>query len=859
MKSRFSLKVCIPFVIIVLGICLISLVLWTTLSFSLKNSRKQQALNDEITMSLFFDLSRTSLLVEDYAEVQTQSERLALHPHIQQVIVTDVQSRVVASNASGLVGTTFPIKNVLENSQWKSLEISNQAGHLGFIAIEFSDLPIRKAVDNVRALGIFIGGAGIIAATFIGITFGSLLTRRLKKLVRGAEQISGGNWHARTQLTGMDEVAKVSRAFDLMADHIERNLKVLQESSEKYRAIFEQSTDSIFLVDPEDGQIVVFNENAYKRLGYTREEFSLLKISDFNSEKSDAKLRERIDTVLRDGKGTFEKKFVTKRGSHRDVRIKSVRINIQGKPFVLSVVEDITEKKKSEEFQRLSTTVFENTSEAILVTDADEKIISVNSAFSQISGYSYEEVLGKTPRLFQSGKHDEAFYREMWDDLSANGQWKGEIWDKKKNGKIYPKWLSIKAVKDGTGKTVQYIGIFDDITELKKLEKQVFQTQKLETIGQLAGGVAHEFNNLLTPIIGYADILIAKTLKQPKMQDPLLIVRKAALRAAGLTKELLSFSRQNPIILKSQSLSGLTLEVNNLLRQAIDRKIEISVETSDNLWPVLIDADQVHQVIVNLCVNARDALEECMLENKNFEPLIQIKLKNVYLDHAYCESHPEAKIGDFVCLSVADNGSGIDEAAIPHLFEPFFTTKEVGRGTGLGLASTHGIVKRHKGWIDLKTAKGKGTTFEVYFPRSGRPVAAAVQEVMDLPTPNSSETIMIVDDDELIRELGKAALERHGHRVLLAEGGEQALKIFKEENGRIKVVILDLSMPYESGWDVLQRLRAFDPDLKAVISSGRDISSQDSKTKKSNLKPYTILSKPFSPSDMERAIREVLS
>jgi len=514
------------------------------------------------------------------------------------------------------------------------------------------------------------------------------------------------------------------------------------------------------------------------------------------------------------------------------------------------------ERQSTEDALKLAGTVFQSTTEAIMITDADEKIISVNPAFIKITGFSEGDVIGKTPRLFKSGKHNEAFYLEMWDLISDTGQWQGEIWDRKKDGTVYPKWLSIIAVKDKTGKIVQYIALFFDITRRKEMETQLLQIQKLETIGQLAGGVAHEFNNLLTPIIGYVDILLEQTLKQPKVQDPLFMVRNAAQRAAGLTKELLSFSRQTPMTLKPQSLSDLTLEAEHLLRQTIDRKIEIIIETSGDLWPVLIDADQIHQVVVNLCVNARDTLEECFLERSDFKPLIQIRLKNVHLDHKFCKSHPDAKVGDYVCLSIADNGSGIDETIVPHLFEPFFTTKEIGQGTGLGLASSHGIVKRHKGWIGLKTAKGEGTTFEVYLPRTGRPVVATVQKVTDQPDTHGPVAIMIVDDDESIRKLGKVVLEGTGHTILLAEGGDQALDIFKQERGRIEVVVLDLVMPRESGWEVLRRLRALDPALKVIISSGHDISDQTNE--KGDLEPYTILSKPFSPSEMESAVREVL-
>ncbi|MFQ5597121.1 MAG: response regulator [Nitrospiria bacterium] len=392
--------------------------------------------------------------------------------------------------------------------------------------------------------------------------------------------------------------------------------------------------------------------------------------------------------------------------------------------------------------------------------------------------------------------------------------------------------------------------------EHQRLEAQLRQTQKLETVGQLAGGVAHEYNNLLTPIIGHVDILLRQTSNQPKLQASLLTVKKAAWRSAGLTKSLLSFGRQNPMALQPQCLSVLAGEAHHLLRQTIDRQIEINLESPVELWPVFIDADQIHQVIMNLCVNARDALKGSMDKRSGFQPLIRIKLENVHVDETYCKAHPEATTGEFVCLSVTDNGEGIDEATLPHLFEPFFTTKEVGRGTGLGLASSYGVVKRHNGWISVKTAEGGGSTFDVYLPRTQRPMVTTAQGLTDQAKIGGTATIMIVDDDELVRDLGRTILERCGYTVLLAEEGKQALEIFKREDGRIELVILDITMPRESGWEVIRRLRALDPALKVIISTGHDISGQTEDL--GDLGPYTVLSKPFTPREMAQMIRDLL-
>lgn len=522
----------------------------------------------------------------------------------------------------------------------------------------------------------------------------------------------------------------------------------------------------------------------------------------------------------------------------------------------LGVVFDVTDRHRAEEQERLSNSVFNSAAEAIMITDADEKIVSINPAFMRNTGYSENEVIGRTPRMFQSGKHDPAYYQEMWRLLSSKGHWQGEIWDRKKDGTTFLNWLSITAVKDDEGKTVQYTSLYTDISERKLLEEQLRQAQKLETIGQLAGGIAHEFNNLLTPILGHLEIVLDQTLEQPKVQESLGSAGTAARRAATLTKALLSFSRQNSPTFQVNSLSDLTGEVIHLLRQAIDRQIEIAVESDDDLWPVFIDTDQIHQVIMNLCLNARDTLKESLSKGKSFQPSIRVELKNVYLDEAFCKSHPDARVGEFVCLSVSDNGEGIKEATLPHLFEPFFTTKGIGQGTGLGLASSYGNVNSNNGWIEVKTAQGEGSTFDVYLPRTERPVEKKVKGITVRPDMDGTATIMIVDDDESVRGLGKAVLERRGYTVLLAEGGDQALELFRQERECIEIVILDLTMPRESGWEVLRRLRALDPGLKVIVSTGHDISGHT--RDKGDLGTFMVLSKPFTPREMEQTIREVL-
>ncbi len=505
----------------------------------------------------------------------------------------------------------------------------------------------------------------------------------------------------------------------------------------------------------------------------------------------------------------------------------------------------------------LAEKIINSSVDGILAFDCECRYTIWNKGMEEISGVSKEKVLGHRafdvfPFLKETG--EDAFFFAALEGkpvISEDRPYKVPATGKEGyfSGHYSPLYGEGEQVVGG-------LAIIRDITERKHLEKQLIQTQKIETIGQLAGGVAHEFNNLLTPIIGYVDIIKMQTLQQTEVQASLDIVEKAAKRAAKLTQELLSFSRKNPINLQSHSLSDLTGEVVHLLHQTLDREIKIEVQSTDDLGAVLVDSDQIQQVIINLCLNARDALKNLITENSGFRPLIRIMMENTHLDETAKDALANAKAGDYVRLSVSDNGPGIEPDVLPHLFEPFFTTKATGQGTGLGLSSSYGIVKRHSGWIGLKTARGEGSTFEVYLPRTKNPIFKKDTKKSAPSKAGKTATIMIVDDDEYVRSFSRSAVDKLGHTVLMAEGGTQALDIFKKEREQIELVILDLSMPGESGWEVLRHLRALDPTLKAIVSTGHDIPGQPEDRK--DLQPFSLLLKPYTPKDIERIIQEVL-
>lgn len=510
--------------------------------------------------------------------------------------------------------------------------------------------------------------------------------------------------------------------------------------------------------------------------------------------------------------------------------------------------------QQSEEKYR---SVVENVKEVIFQTDAEGRLRFLNPAWQEITGFPLDASLGTPFWEYVSApdhRRSEELFRLHIEREKGSVQYETRF--RTRSGET--RWIEValRAALDPHGNLTGAFGTLNDITERKHLEEKLLHAHKLEAIGQLTGGVAHEFNNLLTAILGNLELAVESVPEKDPSQLFLTAAHQAAGRAAGLTQQLLSFGRRKPIVPQPQDLGEEAREVVRLLRQTIDRRIGIDIEAPPDLWPVLAGAGQMNQVIMNLCFNARDALQERAAKEGNPETLgIRIHIENVRLRRSDCRGRPDARPGEYVRLSVADNGCGIDEAILHRIFEPFFTTKEVGRGTGLGLAEVDGIIAQHHGWIELVSAKGQGTTFNIYLPRTDRSVAPPA-----LPPAGRDGggrgTLLFVDDEEPIRRLAQRVLEKEGYKVLLAGDGVEATDLYKSRREEIQLVILDLTMPRQSGQEVFRRLREIDPTLKVIISSGHPTGGNSPPG--FSLPEAVFLSKPYRPQDLIQKVRETL-
>ncbi|NKE71776.1 GAF domain-containing hybrid sensor histidine kinase/response regulator [Candidatus Manganitrophus noduliformans] len=512
--------------------------------------------------------------------------------------------------------------------------------------------------------------------------------------------------------------------------------------------------------------------------------------------------------------------------------------------------------RRSEEQYR---SVVENVKEVIFQADIHGCFQFLNPAWETMTGFSVDASLG-APFWKYVHPPDKRKNEEHLHSLTTGKKESARYETRYRTKEGGVRWIEayLQTARDPKGALTGLFGTLNDITERKQLEEQLRHAHKLEAVGQLTGGVAHEFNNLLTAITGSLDLVLDQLPPGGELHGLVNTAEQAAWRAASLTKQLLSFSRRSPIDRRPQDLGTEVKEVARLLRQAIDRRIRMEIDVADDLWPVLADAGEMNQLMMNLCVNARDALLERIEKNADasappdWEPRILIRVENMIVDDAHCQAHPNAKSGDHVRLSISDNGIGIDEEIRHRIFEPFFTTKKVGRGTGLGLSAVYGIVAAHQGWIELESARDEGTRFSVYFPRTKQAPISSIAPSSEKPATGGGKTILFVDDEEAIRDLGKAILEQKGYQVLTAGDGREVIEIFSKEKETIDLVILDVMMPHRSGGEVLRQLRQIDPKLKVIMSSGHRTDHSFDFTN------VLFLPKPYRPDDLLRRVMEAL-
>jgi len=523
--------------------------------------------------------------------------------------------------------------------------------------------------------------------------------------------------------------------------------------------------------------------------------------------------------------------------------------------YILHQIEDVTdihERKLAEqalqENEEQFRATFEQAAVGIAHVGLNGQWLRVNHKLCEIVGYSRDELVTCS---FQDITHPDdlaADYAQLLQMLA--GEITTYTMEKRyirKGGALVWINLTVSLVHRPSGEPHYFISVVEDITGRKRLEEQLLEAQKLESVGRLAGGIAHDFNNLLTAILGYGELIEDEFILEPRAQDYLHNMTLAAEKAAHLTGQMLAFARRQVIAPKVVDLNGLILSLDKMLRRLIGEHIELVILPEEGLYAVRVDPGQFEQILINLVVNARDAMPD--------GGKITIETLNVTLDADHVRLQEGAAPGTYAVLAVSDTGTGIEEANRLHIFEPFFTTKEKGRGTGLGLATVYGIVKQAGGHIWLYSEPGQGTTFKIYLPRTTAPAETSPAPSLPAP-PGGFETILVVEDEPAVRTLAVQVLRGRGYQVQEAINGEEALRLVKGHEREIALLITDVIMPQMNGKELADRLQGIHPDLKILYASGY---TENTIVHHGVLEPgVTFLSKPYTPTTLARKVREIL-
>jgi len=492
---------------------------------------------------------------------------------------------------------------------------------------------------------------------------------------------------------------------------------------------------------------------------------------------------------------------------------------------------------------------FESAGEAIIVTDSDGRIEYVNPSFTEMSGYSLEDVTGRRPSILKNDEGDIAFHESLWTTISSGRKWQGSRTDKRKDGTPYPVVISVAPIKDDNGNITNYIAIQQDMSKERELEQQLVHAQKMEAVGTLVGGISHDFNNILAAMQG--NLFLAKRhIGSPAdIEDRLDKVETLTEQAADMIRQLLTFARKDQVTIKPFQCNTFIREVFKLNQASIPENIDFSYRICEEELVVNGDSTQIQQALLNLLANARHAVADTPA------PRIECTLEKYEADEGFASRHPEIESSSFARLSVSDNGYGIAPEAKDKIFEPFYTTKGVGHGTGLGLSMIYGAMLRHGGTIEVESEVGQGSIFHLYLPLASSEAeieGTATGEIVN----GSGETILLAEDAENIRKTTSEVLKRIGYKVIEAKNGKEAIRLFKRRNPEISLVILDMIMPKMGGFETAKQIRVINSGIPVIFITGYEASDIIEQAEK--MDRTVILPKPFSLDGMSRAIRQLI-
>jgi len=630
-----------------------------------------------------------------------------------------------------------------------------------------------------------------------------------------------------------------------------RAQQALIESRKKLMSIFEAIADALTVTDTE-ARIVDCNEAMIRMYGYNNKQ-EVIGLSALDLIHPDDRAIAMEDLRLAIVQKTPRQRAyrcLRKSGEVFPVELSAAALldtNSRVIGFV-GITKDITERIANEERIKTLAHALESVREFVTITDLNDQILYVNRAFLKAYGYTREQVTGQHIAMLRAPDNPPNIGEEIHRS-TLQGGWSGELLNQDKNGRVFPIFLSTSVVRDEQGKPEALIGVATDISQQKEMENQLRQVQKMEAIGRLAGGIAHDFNNLLTVINGYCDLLLMQELPSPTVRKGIEEIQKAGEKAAALTAQLLAFGRKQIVQPSVFSLNDFLHEIRSMLTRLIGEEIEIVYHLNEAIGHIRADKSQIQQVLLNLVINARDAMPgggRITIETSEVDAR--------ELPHSPKETKKSAR---YIHLAVSDTGIGMNEEVQTHIFEPFFTTKGMGKGTGLGLSIVYGIVRQNGGFVTVHSTPGQGSTFHVFLPAvkpQKHPRSPHRSVATDL---HGTETILVVEDQKEVRDLIHHALNQYGYTIIIARDGLEALEICRKTNQKIDLILTDVIMPHMNGPQLVRKMLQLYPNIRVIFMSG--YTDKSIPKEELNRLNATFIQKPFSHNQLIEKIRELLN
>jgi two-component system, cell cycle sensor histidine kinase and response regulator CckA len=631
----------------------------------------------------------------------------------------------------------------------------------------------------------------------------------------------------------------------------EADLKIqtesLQKSEVRYRLLFESTPNPMWVFDQASLAFLEVNQAAIDHYGYSKAEFLQMTIADILPPQDISAAHQTALTLLAGQSHTGIWQHCKKDGGLIDVEITAHIIVLGDKPAALVLVTDITERRQAEQQIREQAALIDIATDAIFICDLECRILFWNQGAERLYGWSAAEVMGQDATVVIRPEGE--YLAQILHILLDRDSWQGAVVSQTKTDQIVNVESRFTLMRDETGQPKSILAVNTDMTQRKQMESQFLHAQRLESLGTLASGIAHDLNNILTPILAIAQLL---PLKLPDLDEPsqhlLQILQDSSRRGSDLVSQILAFARgaeSNQVMIQ---VGHLLLEVGRVAKQTFPKSIVVREDVpSLELLMVMADATQMHQIFMNLCINARDAMPN--------GGTLSLEAKNITLDANYIQVHLDAKAGPYVMITIADTGTGIAPEVLDRVFEPFFTTKEVGQGTGLGLSTVLTIIKQHGGFVTVYSELNRGTRFLVYLPAVASAIMTQIPEDLNTLAGNN-ELILVVDDEAAIREVTKLSLEAHNYRVITASDGIDAFSVYAEYKHEVSIVMLDLMMPTLDIATIIQTLQRINPQVQIIAMSGLPLSPALSASNPNAIKAF--LPKPFTSDDLLYALHQVI-